>query len=120
MVICAIIGCSNRSDRDKLHYYHLPAIVKHQREQMLSITTRQCCAWLKAISRDDLTGDKLSNVFVCEKCFVHGKRYNNLGNDVYVLHLGNDVYVLHFTGKPAYHMYTFDVDWSPSVNLGHS
>ena len=25
-----------------------------------------------------------------------------------------------FTGKPAYHMHTFDVDWCPSVNLGHN
>ena len=24
-----------------------------------------------------------------------------------------------FIGKPAYHMNTCDVDWSPSINLGH-
>lgn len=78
MVICAIIGCSNRSDRDNVHFYRLPAIVKHQGEQMLSITTKQRCAWLKAISRADLTGDKLSNVFVCEEHFVHGKNASNI------------------------------------------
>ena len=70
----AVIGYSSRSDRDKVYYYHLPTIVKHQGEQMLSITTKQCCAWLKAISRDDLTGDKLSIVFVYEEHFVHGKK----------------------------------------------
>ena len=72
MVICAIIGCSNRSQRDIVRFFRLPAIVKHQGEQMLSITSKQRCAWLKAISRDGLTGDKLSNIFVCEKHFVQG------------------------------------------------
>jgi len=62
--------------------------VKHQGEQMLSITTKQCCTWLKAISIEMILLEiaKLSNIFVCKKHFVHGKRYNNLGNDVYVLH----------------------------------
>ena len=73
MVICAIIGCSNRSGRDKVRFFRLPAVVKHQGEQMRSITTMQHCAWLKAISRDDLTKDKLSNIFVCEKHFKYHK-----------------------------------------------
>ena len=63
MVICAIISCSNRSERDIVHYYFLPATVKHQGEQMPSVTTKQHFAWLKVISRGDLTGDKLFNVF---------------------------------------------------------
>ena len=73
MVICAIIGCSNRSGRDKVRFFRLPAVVKHQGEQMFSVTTKQRCAWLKAISRDDLTEDKLSNVFVCEMHFEQRK-----------------------------------------------
>ena len=73
MVICAIFGCSNRSGRDKVRFFHLPAVVKHQGEQMFSVTTKQRCAWLKAISRDDLTDDKLSNVFVCEMHFEQRK-----------------------------------------------
>ena len=73
MVICAIIGCSNRSGRDKVRFFQLPAVVKHQGEQMCSITTMQRCAWLKVISRDGLTEDKLSNVFVCEKHFKYGE-----------------------------------------------
>ena len=70
MVICAIIGCSNRSDRDKVRYFSLPTIVRDKGDQMLSITTERCCAWLKAISREDLVGDKLKNTYVCEKHFV--------------------------------------------------
>ena len=73
MVICAIIGCSNRSGRDKVRFFRLPAVVKHQGEQMFSVTTKQRCTWLKAISRDDLTEDKLSNVFVCEMHFEQRK-----------------------------------------------
>ena len=113
MVICAIIGCSNRSGRDKVRFFRLPAVVKHQGEQMFSIMTQQRCAWLKAISRDDLTEAKLSNVFVCEMHFVY-RKYAILGRKT--------VYCRYelFTGKPAYHMNTFDVDWSPTVDLGHN
>ena len=32
---------------------------------MLTLITEQQLAWLKAISRDDLTKEKLSNMFVC-------------------------------------------------------
>ena len=75
MVICAIIGCSNRSGRDKVRFFRLPAVVEGQGEQMHSITEAQRRAWLKAISRDDLTvhdltDKKLSNVFVCEEHFT--------------------------------------------------
>ena len=69
MVICTIIGCSNRSRRDEVRFFRLPAVVKHQGEQMFSVTTKQRCTWLKAISRDDLTEDKLSNVFVARDAF---------------------------------------------------
>ena len=60
---------------------------------MLTLITEQQLAWLKAISRDDLTKEKLSNMFVCERPFV--------------------------SGKPAYKMYKLDIDWSPSQHLGH-
>ena len=33
-------------------------------------TERGHCAWLKAISREHLVGDKLKNTYVCEKHFV--------------------------------------------------
>ena len=72
MVFCAIIGCSKRSPRDKCHFYKLPAIITHQGQQMLEISTERRRAWLKAISRQDLTADKLANVFVCEHHFVGG------------------------------------------------
>ena len=70
MVICAIIGCSNRSGRDKVRFFRLPAIVEGQGEQMRSITEAQRRAWLKAISRDDLAEKNLENIFVCEEHFT--------------------------------------------------
>ena len=77
MVICAKIGCSSRSDRDGVRFFKLPKVVTDRGEQMLTprltLTTERQLAWLKAISRDDLTKEKLSNVFVCERHFVSGK-----------------------------------------------
>ena len=72
MVICAMIGCSNRSGCDKVRFFRLPKIVSDRGEQMLSVTMQWQLAWLKAISRDDLTKDKLVNVFVCERHFIKG------------------------------------------------
>ena len=65
-MICAMIGCSNRSDRDDVRFFRLPKVVTDRGEQMLSLTTERQLAWLRAISRDDITKEKLSNVFVRE------------------------------------------------------
>ena len=73
MVLCSIVGCSNRSGRDKVSYHRLPAIIYHQGEQMLAISTERRRAWLAAISRGDLTEDRLHNVYVCSRHFVEGK-----------------------------------------------
>ena len=74
-MICVMIGCSNRSDRDGVWFFWLPKVLTGQGEQMLSLTTKRQLAWLKAISRDDITKEKLSNVFVCERHFVSGTVY---------------------------------------------
>ena len=36
---------------------------------MRIITAERCCAWLKAISRADLVGDKVDQTVVCERHF---------------------------------------------------
>ena len=74
MVICAMIGCSNRFGRDKIRF-HLPAVVQGQGKQMHSITKAQRRAWLKAIYRDDLTADKLVNAFISEEHFARRTRF---------------------------------------------
>ena len=72
MVLCSIVGCSNRSGRDKASYRRLPAIIYHQGEQMLAISTERRRTWLAAISRADLIEDRLHNVYVCSRRFVEG------------------------------------------------
>ena len=63
-------------------------------EQMLSLTAERQLAWLKAILRDDITKEKLSNVFVCERHFVSG----TVGRRVLVF----TFYSCIDLGKPAY------------------
>ena len=41
MVICAMIGCSNRSDRDGVRFFKLPKVVTDRGEQMLTLTTER-------------------------------------------------------------------------------
>ena len=47
-------------------FFSLPTIVRDKGDQMLTITTERRCTWLKAISREDLVGDKLKNTYVYE------------------------------------------------------
>ena len=39
---------------------------------MLSLTTERQLTWLKAISKNDITKERLSNMFVCERHFFSG------------------------------------------------
>ena len=39
---------------------------------MLAISTERRRAWLAAISRADLTEDRLHNIYVCSRHFVEG------------------------------------------------
>ena len=55
-----------------MRFFRLPAVVTNQGEQMISLTTERRRAWLQAISREDLTEEKLANVFVCGRHFVAG------------------------------------------------
>jgi len=59
-----------RSGRNKYSFHRLPAVLHHQGQQMLEISSERKRAWLKAISRVDLTEEKLANVYVCERHFV--------------------------------------------------
>ena len=63
---------------------------------------------VKDISRDDLTADKLANAFVCEEHFTRRTSVRIIS------------FLIFYAGKPAYKMYTSNIDWSPSVKLGHN
>ena len=61
---------------------------------MEQLTTRRRRAWISAISRSDLTDDKLEHERVCYRHFV--------------------------SGRTAKQCEQFDVDWVPILHLGHT
>ena len=61
---------------------------------MEQLTTRSRRAWISAISRSDLTDDKLERERVCYRHFV--------------------------SGQAAKQWEQFDVDWVPTSHLGHT
>ena len=47
MVICAMVGCGNRSSRDKeKRFFRLPTVIDHQGELTLSISKQRQSLWL--------------------------------------------------------------------------
>jgi len=64
MVQCAIIGCTNRSDKKKKCGRNKVIFSAFQPlfMTMLTITTEWHRAWLKDVFRADLVGNKLGNV----------------------------------------------------------
>ena len=65
MVICAIVGCGNRSVRDRgKSFYRLPAIISNQGTQTE--------AWLAKIRREDISPKQYYNIRVCSDHFING------------------------------------------------
>ena len=90
-----MINCHNRSGRDKdVKLYSVPSIVTNQGEKTEELSIERRTRWLSAISRVKLTESIL--------------RYDR-------------VYSRHFvSGKPAASWDKYNVDWIPTLNLGHS
>ena len=94
MVLCAIVGCSNRSDDGSgISFYSIPTITDRYGEAELELRKRRRDGFLAAISREDLDMTALHKYKVCEKHF--------------------------HSGKPAYLYNTTDPDWLPTLRLGH-
>ena len=95
MVICAVVGCSKRSDRDKdVSFYRIPTIRTGRCERELELSTRRRVGFLAAISRADLTANSIDQARVCSRHFI--------------------------SGKPASLHEELHPDWLPTQNLGHS
>ena len=55
MVICAFVGCSMRSDRDKgISFYRIPAVRRKSSRRKLELSIRRRAGYVAAISREDL------------------------------------------------------------------
>ena len=104
MVLCAVVGCSNRSedkkrrkkDGKKVSFFRIPAVIRHTDNRDLELSTRRRDGYLAVISRDDLTAEMMENsdYRVCSDHFV--------------------------TGEPA-KLYKFtSPNWLPTLNLGHT
>lgn len=71
---CIVVGCGNRSNRDNVRFFAVPAIQKNKflvHKNELSIKRRE--RWLASIKREDLTESKLKYQAVCSKHFITGK-----------------------------------------------
>ena len=95
MVLCLFVNCGARTGRDSdVSFYRVPTIDTYHGEEAEMLSTERRTRWIAAISRDDLTEKILTNDRVCSRHFV--------------------------SGRPAKNWDKFNVDWVPTLNLGHS
>ena len=94
MVICVVIRCSNRSDRNKQFSYHrIPVVMSYYREREFELSVKQRSAFLAAISRENIDVDNLEKYRICSRHFVNG--------------------------KPAKTLDETNIGWVPTIHLGH-
>ena len=79
-VICCIIGCSNRSGRDKVSFYSIPTIIKNQGEKTQALSEERRHLWLRRISRAETP---TNNWRVCSKHFHSGRSQVWMGDFFY-------------------------------------
>ena len=73
-VLCVVIGCSNRSERDKdVSYHRLPAVSDHQGIEDFILRKWRRDGHLAAISREDINYDCLDEYQICSWHFKSGK-----------------------------------------------
>ena len=95
MVLCLMVNCHSRTVRDKgISFFRVPVIVKNQGEACEELSIERRRRWLSAISRDGLTENLIQSGRVCSQHFAQG--------------------------KPAASWDKWNVDWVPTLNLGHS
>ena len=74
MVLCAIVGCSNRSNDGRgICFYSIPTITDRYGEAELELRKKWRDGFLVAISREDLDMTALHKYKVCEMHFHSGK-----------------------------------------------
>lgn len=76
---CALYKCGHNSkrDKDRFSFFRFPALVKHQGEKTLLLSTERRQAWINNIGRDkeDLTIEKIEHTRVCSDHFISGIFY---------------------------------------------
>ena len=90
-----IVGCVSKKDRDRgVYFARIPSVVSNQGEEAEKLSRERRLRWISAISsyRADLTKHR-SRTAVCGRHFV--------------------------SGQAAKSWDKYDVDWVPTLNLGH-
>ncbi|XP_031558421.1 uncharacterized protein LOC116294877 [Actinia tenebrosa] len=95
MVLCLMVNCHTRSVRDKgISLFRVPSVRKSQGEEAEELSIERRRKWLAAISRVGLSEEIINSGRICSRHFV--------------------------SGKPAANWDKFNVDWVPTLNLGHN
>ncbi|KAJ8029799.1 hypothetical protein HOLleu_29289 [Holothuria leucospilota] len=68
---CSVIGCYNRSKRDKKSFFSIPSIIRHQGEQTEELSTRRRALWLTRLNRPNFVPTRSTKI--CSDHFVSGK-----------------------------------------------
>ena len=96
MLFCMVVGCGSESAPGKdLHFALVPSVVTNQGEEAEKLSFERRSRWISPKSRSDLTEKILTNESdrVCSRHFV--------------------------SGRTAKSWDKYDVDWVPTLNLGH-
>ena len=94
MVLCVVIGCSKRSGCDNgVSFYRIPAIIKQRSKQEFELSKKRRNGFVSAISREDFSDKITTNDRICSTHFI--------------------------LGRPAYLFDVTNLDWLPTLNLGH-
>ena len=76
MVATCVIGCTNRSDRNKgISFHSTPAVIKHQGPRTEELSAKRRRIWIAKINRKDWVPTK--NSFVCSVHFI-SKLFRNI------------------------------------------
>ena len=95
MVLCLFVDCHARSGRDRdVSFFRVPVIDRNHGEEAEELSIERRTKWIAAISRDDLTEQIVKKDRVCSRHFV--------------------------SGRPAKSWDKYNVDWVPTLNLGHT
>ena len=94
MVLCLMYGCGTKSGRNKgAQFSKFPEIIINEGEEARKLSEVRRERWISAISREDLKESHMKHGRVCGKHFA--------------------------SGKTAKRWDKFNVDWVPSLCLGH-
>ena len=68
MVLCVVIGCSKRSERDKdVSFYRIPAIIKHTDKRNYELSKKRREGFFAAISREDVDFINVQHYRICSR-----------------------------------------------------